>query len=346
MLSTAASNTLLKTLEEPPGHVVFVLATTNPEKVLPTIRSRTQHFELTLSRSTRSPGCSRRCSSEKASSSSPRRSSPIARAAGGSARDAESLLDQVLAHATGPLTVGRGRVRARRLAVRRPHGHPRRDRGGGRRRRAHRARRAARVGPRRPPHRRGPAPRRCATRSCSSPARGQVHVDAPEDEQERLRSVGEVLGNAALVRGARDARPGASSTCAAPTPRTRASCSRSRSCGSPGATPAGRCRSSPTGSSGSSSGSQRLRRRGRSRRRARAGARQRRRRRRRHPGKKPALGAFKPAAEARSRPSRRSAAGAAAEPKLATAPSATPAAGRARPLPARTQPSRRSTSTT
>ena len=41
MLSTAASNALLKTLEEPPGHVVFVLATTDPHKVLPTIRSRT-----------------------------------------------------------------------------------------------------------------------------------------------------------------------------------------------------------------------------------------------------------------------------------------------------------------
>src|SRR5829696_8786716 len=48
MLSAAASNALLKTLEEPPDHVVFVLATTNPEKVLPTIRSRTQHLEFTL----------------------------------------------------------------------------------------------------------------------------------------------------------------------------------------------------------------------------------------------------------------------------------------------------------
>lgn len=48
MLSTGASNALLKTLEEPPGHVVFVLATTDPHKVLPTIRSRTQHFELQL----------------------------------------------------------------------------------------------------------------------------------------------------------------------------------------------------------------------------------------------------------------------------------------------------------
>ena len=48
MLTDAASNALLKTLEEAPGHVVFVLATTNPERVLPTIRSRTQHFEFTL----------------------------------------------------------------------------------------------------------------------------------------------------------------------------------------------------------------------------------------------------------------------------------------------------------
>jgi len=48
MLTAAASNALLKTLEEPPDHVIFVLATTDPQKVLPTIRSRTQHVELTL----------------------------------------------------------------------------------------------------------------------------------------------------------------------------------------------------------------------------------------------------------------------------------------------------------
>jgi DNA polymerase-3 subunit gamma/tau len=48
MLSAAASNALLKTLEEPPEHVVFVLATTDPQKVLPTIKSRTQHFEVHL----------------------------------------------------------------------------------------------------------------------------------------------------------------------------------------------------------------------------------------------------------------------------------------------------------
>src|SRR4051794_15833269 len=48
MLTAAASNALLKTLEEAPAHVVFVLATTDPQKVLPTIRSRCQHFELHL----------------------------------------------------------------------------------------------------------------------------------------------------------------------------------------------------------------------------------------------------------------------------------------------------------
>src|ERR1700722_12011080 len=47
-LSKAASAALLKTLEEPPSHVVFVLATTDPHKVMPTIRSRTQHLEFRL----------------------------------------------------------------------------------------------------------------------------------------------------------------------------------------------------------------------------------------------------------------------------------------------------------
>ncbi len=48
MLSTAAEAALLKTLEEPPGHVVFVLATTDPQKVSETIRSRTQHLQFHL----------------------------------------------------------------------------------------------------------------------------------------------------------------------------------------------------------------------------------------------------------------------------------------------------------
>ncbi|HET9059901.1 MAG TPA: DNA polymerase III subunit gamma/tau [Acidimicrobiales bacterium] len=47
-LTTDSASALLKTLEEPPGHVVFVLATTDPQKVLPTIQSRTQHFQFHL----------------------------------------------------------------------------------------------------------------------------------------------------------------------------------------------------------------------------------------------------------------------------------------------------------
>src|SRR5258707_12288354 len=46
MLKTAAFNALLKTLEEPPSHVKFMFATTEPEKVLPTILSRCQRFDL------------------------------------------------------------------------------------------------------------------------------------------------------------------------------------------------------------------------------------------------------------------------------------------------------------
>ena len=47
MMSTGAFNALLKTLEEPPAHVVFVLATTEPHKILPTIISRCQRFDFT-----------------------------------------------------------------------------------------------------------------------------------------------------------------------------------------------------------------------------------------------------------------------------------------------------------
>src|ERR1700739_2724934 len=47
-MTSPAASALLKTLEEPPGHVIFVLATTDPQKVLETIRSRTQHFEFRL----------------------------------------------------------------------------------------------------------------------------------------------------------------------------------------------------------------------------------------------------------------------------------------------------------
>ncbi|MCL4293889.1 MAG: DNA polymerase III subunit gamma/tau, partial [Acidimicrobiia bacterium] len=98
MLSNAATNALLKTLEEPPGHVVFVLATTNPEKVLPTIRSRTQHFEFSLIPTDVLAGHLAGVLRSEGVEADPEALDALARAAAGSARDALSLLDQALAH--------------------------------------------------------------------------------------------------------------------------------------------------------------------------------------------------------------------------------------------------------
>ena len=96
--SKTAPNALLKTLEEAPDHVVFVLATTNPENVLPTIRSRTQHFEFTLLTSEEIVNhLSDICGRENVVVD-PEALKVIASAAAGSVRDALSLLDQALAH--------------------------------------------------------------------------------------------------------------------------------------------------------------------------------------------------------------------------------------------------------
>jgi DNA polymerase III subunit gamma/tau len=97
MLSTAASNALLKTLEEPPAHVIFVLATTDPQKVLPTIRSRTQHFEFRLlGPETLGELLAQVC--QDAHLEVPDEALDLAvRRGRGSARDALSVLDQVAA---------------------------------------------------------------------------------------------------------------------------------------------------------------------------------------------------------------------------------------------------------
>ena len=97
MLSTAASNALLKTLEEPPAHVVFVLATTDPQKVLPTIRSRTQHFEFRLL-GPETLGALLDQVRRDAHLEVPDEALALAvRRGRGSARDALSVLDQVVA---------------------------------------------------------------------------------------------------------------------------------------------------------------------------------------------------------------------------------------------------------
>ena len=169
MLSTGARTALLKTLEEPPEHVVFVLATTDPLKVAPTIRSRTQHYEFSLysvdeivghladvcregrhRRRPRSAGdhrpcrrrvrCATRCRCSTRPSRTARSTSSRWRCCSAAPRS------------TGARVLERGRRR--------------------RRRRARRARRAARRRARAaPPHRRSPRDGR-ATRSCSRRRKG------------------------------------------------------------------------------------------------------------------------------------------------------------------------------
>ena len=97
MLSAPASNALLKTLEEPPGHVVFVLATTDPQKVLPTIRSRAQHFEFRLLPTDLIAEHLRWVADDARLDVSPADLDRVARRGHGSARDALSVLDQVAA---------------------------------------------------------------------------------------------------------------------------------------------------------------------------------------------------------------------------------------------------------
>ncbi|MGQ0521748.1 MAG: DNA polymerase III subunit gamma/tau [Actinomycetota bacterium] len=97
MLSTAASNALLKTLEEPPGHVVFVLATTDPQKVLPTIRSRTQHFEFRLLGGDVLSSLLADVNAAAGLGVAQEAIDLVVRRGRGSARDALSVLDQVAA---------------------------------------------------------------------------------------------------------------------------------------------------------------------------------------------------------------------------------------------------------
>src|SRR5690349_21456571 len=96
MLTTAAFNALLKTLEEPPEHVKFMFATTDPEKVLPTILSRCQRFDLRrIPASLIVQQLSQIASQEKVAIS-PEALHAIARGADGGMRDAESTLDQLI----------------------------------------------------------------------------------------------------------------------------------------------------------------------------------------------------------------------------------------------------------
>ena len=97
MLSTAAFNALLKTLEEPPSHVKFIFATTDVHKVLPTILSRTQRFDLRRISIPDIMDRLRRGCVEEGITISEEALLAIARGAEGGLRDAESALDQLIA---------------------------------------------------------------------------------------------------------------------------------------------------------------------------------------------------------------------------------------------------------
>jgi DNA polymerase-3 subunit gamma/tau len=97
MLSAAAFNALLKTLEEPPEHVKFIFATTEPQKVLPTILSRCQRFDLHRIPANLIAKHLQFIAGKEKISLEPAAAHAIARGAEGGLRDAESMLDQLVA---------------------------------------------------------------------------------------------------------------------------------------------------------------------------------------------------------------------------------------------------------
>ena len=105
MLSKAAGNALLKTLEEPPEHVHFVLATTEPYKLLDTIRSRSQRFDFHPVPIEELAGHLSLISDRESYKTDPAALIAISRHAGGSVRDSLSLLEQVAALGAGSVDV-------------------------------------------------------------------------------------------------------------------------------------------------------------------------------------------------------------------------------------------------
>ncbi|MGB0672156.1 MAG: DNA polymerase III subunit gamma/tau, partial [Rhodospirillales bacterium] len=114
MLSTAAFNALLKTLEEPPEHVKFIFATTEIRKIPVTVLSRCQRFDLRRVAAEELAAHFGRISEKEGAKVSQVALKLIARAADGSVRDGLSLLDQAIAHtgAGGEEEVGEDEVRA------------------------------------------------------------------------------------------------------------------------------------------------------------------------------------------------------------------------------------------
>ena len=110
MLSTAAFNALLKTLEEPPAHVKFLFATTEIRKVPVTVLSRCQRFDLRRIEPETMIAMLRRIATAEKAEIADEALGLITRAAEGSARDAQSLLDQAISHGAGETTADQVRA--------------------------------------------------------------------------------------------------------------------------------------------------------------------------------------------------------------------------------------------
>src|SRR5215216_549614 len=109
MLSTAAFNALLKTLEEPPPHALFVLATTEVHKVPSTILSRCQRFTFNRHTVAATALHLHGIATEEQFALEPGVAEAIARAATGSMRDALSVLDQLMSYGSGTITLDKVR---------------------------------------------------------------------------------------------------------------------------------------------------------------------------------------------------------------------------------------------
>ena len=105
MLTTEAFNALLKTLEEPPGHVFFIFATTEPQKVISTILSRCQRFDFRRMKIKEIVDRIRFIAEEEGIEIDSDSSRLIAQKADGSMRDGESMLDQLSSYTAGKVRV-------------------------------------------------------------------------------------------------------------------------------------------------------------------------------------------------------------------------------------------------
>ena len=105
MLSLGAFNALLKTLEEPPTHVIFILATTEPHKVIPTIISRCQRFDFSKVKEVDIKGKVEEILKQEKTTYEDEALDLICTLADGGVRDALSILEQCVAYAQGCITL-------------------------------------------------------------------------------------------------------------------------------------------------------------------------------------------------------------------------------------------------